>query len=150
MEGERNGKTKGRVVDEGEEDEEFWKVLGGKGPVASAEAGGSDVEAASIGSVEKTLLRISDASGGMDVSEVAKGTKIQKSLLDSNDVFILDAGHEVFAWVGLKASVGEKKHALQYAQDYVTKNNKHPATPVSRVLEGGESDLWKSLFAKTA
>lgn len=146
IEGERNGKSKGRVLDEGDDDAAFWKALGGKGPIASAAAGGSDLEADSIALVEKTLLRLSDATGAFKLTEVAKGKKIKKGALDSNDVFILDAGQEVIAWVGAKASAGEKKKALQFAQDYVLKKNKNPATPVSRVLEGGENDLWHTLF----
>lgn len=146
IEGERNGKSKGRVLDEGEDDAAFWKYLGGKGPIASAEAGGSDLEAESLVGLEKTLLRLSDATGSVKLDEVAKGKKIKKSLLDSNDVFILDAGQEVIAWVGLKSSAGEKKKALQFAQDYVLKKNKNPSTPVSRVLEGGENEVWNSLF----
>lgn len=146
IEGERNGKSKGRVIEENEDDAAFWKVLGGKGPVASAEAGGCDVEAQSIASVEKTLLKLSDATGAMKLTEVAKGKKIKKSLLDSSDVFIVDAGHEVIAWVGAKASVGERKYAIKYAEEYVTQKNKNPATPVSRVLEGGENEVWNSLL----
>ena len=95
MLGERNGKSKGRVVEESEDDAAFWKALGGKGPVATAEAGGSDVEAESIATVEKTLLRLSDATGAMKLADVAKGKKIKKSLLDSADVFVIDAGQEV-------------------------------------------------------
>nr|AAD24195.1 fragmin A [Physarum polycephalum] len=146
IEGERNGKSKGRVVEESEDDAAFWKALGGKGAIASAEAGGSDVEADSIANVEKTLHRLSDATGNMKLAEVAKGKKIKKSLLDSTDVFIIDAGQEVIAWVGAKASVGERKYALRYAQEFVTQHNKNPATPVSRVLEGGENEVWNSLF----
>jgi hypothetical protein len=93
--GERNGKSKARVVEEGDDDAGFWNALGGKGPIASAEAGGADVEADSIANVEKTLLKLSDATGGMKISEVAKGKKIKKSLLESSDVFIIDAGEEV-------------------------------------------------------
>jgi hypothetical protein len=54
--------------------------------------------------------------------------------------------HQVIAWVGAKASVGERKYALRYAQEYVTQHNKNPATPVTRVLEGGENEVWNSLF----
>jgi hypothetical protein len=32
------------VIEESEDDATFWKAIGGKGPVASAESGGSDVE----------------------------------------------------------------------------------------------------------
>lgn len=54
----------------------------------------------------------------------------------------------MIAWVGSKASVGEKKKALQFAQDYVIKAKKHPATPVSRVLEGGSNEVCCLLYNK--
>lgn len=83
------------MIEESDDDAAFWKALGGKGPIASAEAGGCDTEAESIATVEKTLYRLSDASGNFKIDELAKGKKIKKSLLDSSDVFILDAGQEV-------------------------------------------------------
>lgn len=144
IEGERNGKAKGRVIEESEDDAEFWKHLGGKGAIKAD--GGSDTDSEDIANAEKTLWKLSDATGAMKLTEVGKGKKLKKALLDTNDVFVLDAGHEVIAWVGAKASVGEKKFALKYAQEYVKQHNKHPATPVSRVLEGGENQVWNSLF----
>lgn len=49
---------------------------------------------------------------------------IKKNLLDSNDVFILDTGSEVIAWIGKGSSIQEKKKAIQYAQDYLVKYNR--------------------------
>jgi len=141
IEGEREGHAANRVLEEGSEDEIFWKLLGGKGPIASAEAGGSDVEESKKAEVEKVLFRLSDATGKFELKEVGKGHKISKSLLDSNDVFILDIGIEVYAWVGKNASVGEKKKALSFAQDYVTKTGKPQHTVVVRILEGGENEV---------
>lgn len=142
IEGEREGHARNRVVDEGHEDDQFWKLLGGKGPIASAEAGGSDLEEKKV--VEKKLFRLSDASGKFEFTEVGKGDKISKALLDTNDVFILDTGAEVYAWVGRKASVGEKKKALTFAQEYVTKHGRPAHTTVARILEGGENEIFES------
>jgi len=58
-------------------------------------------------------------------------------------VFILDAGNEVFTWIGSKASAGEKSKALHFAQDYLTANPDRPAwLPITRVLEGGENEVF--------
>jgi len=146
IEGEREGKASNRVVDEGHEDEEFWKLIGGKGPIKSAEAGGSDVEEGKKADEEKKLFRLSDATGSFAFTEVGKGPKVKRSLLDTNDVFILDAGIEVYVWVGRKASVGEKKKALTFAQEYVTKHGKPAHTTVIRILEGGENEVWETYF----
>jgi len=147
IEGERNGKASGRVIEESEDDAAFWKLLGGKGAVAPAEAGGSDVEAEK--SHSGSLHRLSDASGKFTFTEVsAKAEKLKRSLLDSNDVFILDTGAEVFAWVGKNSSVGEKKKALQFAQEYVTAHKLPVHTQVVRILEGGENERFESFFQK--
>jgi len=143
IEGEREGHARNRVVDEGHEDDQFWKLIGGKGPIASAEAGGSDIEVKPE-NLEKKLFRLSDASGKMEFTEVAKGPKISKKLLDTNDVFVLDTGVEVYAWVGRKSSAGEKKTALAHAQKYVTDHKKPAHTPVARVLEGGENEIFEA------
>jgi len=144
IEGEREGHSFNRVVDEGAEDPEFWALIGGKGAVASAAAGGSDLEVEK--KQDKVLYRLSDASGKLEFKEVAKGDHVKKGLLDSSDVFILDSGIEVWAWVGKNASAGEKKHALSFAQEYVTKHGKPVSTPVARILEGGENEIFEAFF----
>jgi len=146
IEGEREGKAANRVVDEGTEDEAFWTYLGGKGAIASAAAGGSDVEEEKKAGGEIVLFRLSDASGKFTFTEVAKGPKVHRKALDSSDVFILDTGVEVYAWVGKGASVGEKKKALSFAQEYVVKHGKPAHTPVIRILEGGENEVFESFI----
>jgi len=140
--GERKGKAKVFVLEEGDKDAEFWKVLGGEGAVKSAEEGGDDNEAENSGT--KALFHLSDASGKMEFKQVATGSACKKSMLDSNDVFILDTGAEVIAWIGKGASDNEKKHALGFAQDYLTKYNRPAHLPISRVLEGSENAMFNA------
>jgi gelsolin len=140
IEGERDGKAHGRVIEEGEDDAEFFTLLGDKGPIAAAGAVEPEKEKKAV------LLRLSDASGKFEFTELAHGKKVKRTLLDSNDVFILYTGVEVFAWVGKKASVGEKKKALVFAQEYVQKSGLPPHTPVARILEGGENEVFEEFF----
>lgn len=140
---ERKGKPKVFVIEEGDKGEpDFWKLLGGEGPVKSAEEGGDDNEAEK-GDV-KRLFRLSDSSGKMSFNEVASGAKCKKSLLDSSDVFILDTGAEVFAWIGKGASVDEKSKALGFAQDYLKNYNRPAYLPICRILEGGENNTFNA------
>jgi gelsolin len=143
---ERKGQPKVHVFEEGSKDmKAFWDALGGEGPVASADAGGSDDEADKT--TTKKLFRLSDASGKMEFKEVCSSTgKIKKSQLDPNDVFILDTGAEVFAWIGKGASKAEKKTAMQYAQEYLKKYNRPAFTPISRILQGGENEVFEACF----
>jgi gelsolin len=106
---ERKGQPKVVVSEEGHEDPDFWKLLGGKGDIKSAAEGGLDDENIQG---EKQLFRLSDASGKLEFTKVASGNAVKKSLLDTKDVFVLDTGAEIFAWIGKGASVAEKQKAL--------------------------------------
>jgi len=142
---ERKGLPTVHVFEEGSKDlKEFWDALGGSGPVMSAEQGGDDNEAEKAS--EKRLFHLSDASGKLEFKEVGKGGAVKKNLLNSDDVFVLDTGAEVFAWIGRGASVGEKKGAMKYAQDYITKFNRPAWLPIARILEGGENEIWNNSF----
>jgi len=142
---ERAGKPKVNVVEEGTEPAEFWKILGGKpAKIKSAEEGGSDEEAEKAQT--KKLFQLSDASGSMVFKEVGSGAGVKRTMLKSEDVFIFDVGSEVFAWIGKGASVAERSKSMQFAQDYLTKNNRPAYLPISRVLEGGENEVFESHF----
>jgi len=142
---ERKGLPKIHVFEESGKDlAEFWAALGGQGPVASAEAGGDDTEHELKS--DKKLFQLSDASGQMQFKEVAKGGAVKRNLLDTNDVFILDTGAEVFSWIGRGASVDERKLAMKYAQDYLTKFNRPLWMPIARILEGGENEVFEQSF----
>jgi len=138
--GERKGRAKITVMEEGDKEPEFWKILGGEGPVKSAEEGGDDAEAEKTG--HKALFHLSDATGEMVFKQVGTGSQCKKSLLDSNDVFILDTGAEVFAWIGKGASANEKAKALSFAQDYLKKFDRPSYLPISRIIEGSENAVF--------
>jgi len=142
---ERKGQAKIQVCEEGSKDlKDFWAAVGGEGAVKSAAEGGDDDEHEK--STTKILFRLSDASGTLSFTEVSKGPAVKRSQLDSSDVFVLDTGAEVFAWIGKGSSVDEKKKAMQYAQDYLTKYKRPLFTPISRLLEGSENEVFESVF----
>jgi hypothetical protein len=138
---ERKGQPKIFTIEEGQEDEDFWTNLGGKGPIASAAEGGDDSEADRNRVGTKALYQLSDASGQLKFTEKAKG-KVTKALFSSQDVFIFDTGFEVIAWIGKGASVNEKKSALPKAQEYLSKYNRPAYLPISRVGEGAEGQAF--------
>jgi gelsolin len=122
----------------------FWKTLG-TGPIQSSEAAGSDEEAEK--KTERVLLRLNiDNKGALTYVEVAKDFNIKRSSLVEEHVFIFDTGSEVYAWIGKKAVVEERKKALSFAQDYLTKHNKPVWTPISRVLSGSENQPFEASF----
>eukprot|EP00158_Paraphelidium_tribonemae_P008147 Partr_v1_DN28494_c1_g1_i2_m41271 putative gelsolin len=144
LDDERKGLPKVHVFNQDDgKDEEFWTALGDKGTVKPASAGGDDKDAAS--GFTKKLFRLSDATGSIVFKEEASG-KITKNQLHSDDVFVFDSGSEVFVWVGKSATANEKRMGLQYAQDYLVKYNRPAHLPISRVLEGGENEVFNASF----
>ncbi len=141
LDDERSGKPQVVVYEEGAKDAKpFWDILGGEGPIMSAAEGGSDEENVKG---ERALFRLSDNSGQLTFKEEGRGNQVKKSLLDTQDVFIFDNGAEVFAWIGKNASAAEKRSALQYAHEYLKKYNRPLTTPISRVMEGGENEVFE-------
>ncbi|KAG2388209.1 hypothetical protein C9374_001059 [Naegleria lovaniensis] len=97
---------------------------------------------------QKRLFRVSDASGSIVCTLVGEGDQIQKSLLNENDVFILDSGLHVFIWVGDKSSKQEKTNAMPLAINYVAKRGYLPNVPITREVEGLESQQFLSALSK--
>jgi len=133
-------KAHSKILDGDEDDEEFWKLLGGKGAISDDAGDDEEVKA-----FEAQLYRLSDASGSMKFSLEGKGA-LKKAALDSNDVFIVDVGHTVFVWVGSKATADERKKAMNYASDYLSKQGRPGYTPVTRIIDGGETDAFLKCF----
>jgi len=146
---ERKGQVKITVIEENDKDQpaEFWKMIGGKpAKIKTAEEGGDDADAEKALHEEKRLFRLSDSSGKLEFTEVSKGKAIKRNQLDSSDVFIMDTGAEVFAWIGKGASVQEKKKAMSFVQEYLTKFKRPMFLPIARVLEGGENEVFEAAF----
>lgn len=142
---ERKGAATVQVVEEGSKDMDvFWKAIGGSGPIKSAVEGGDDKAA----NHEKKLYRLSDATGKLDFKlEATSATKkITKSMLDTNDVFVFDCGVEVYVWIGKNSTQMEKSKGLLYAEEYLVQNNKPRTLPISKVMEGGENEVFESML----
>jgi len=90
----------------------------------------------------KALYQLSDSSGEMKFTEVAKGKACKKDLLKSDDVFILNSGCEIYVWVGKGASDEEKAKAMGFATKYLKDHDLPLQMPVTKVLEGNESSRF--------
>jgi gelsolin len=139
IDSERSGKATISVHAEGDSDlGEFWKTLGGEGVVAPP------IEHKQV-KRERAIWKLSDASGNLTFSQISKGS-ISKSSLDSSDVFIVDGGSTVFAWVGSKTTPTERRGALGFASSYLANNGLAPTTSIVRVIDGGESPEFEAAF----
>ncbi|KNC73329.1 hypothetical protein SARC_14114, partial [Sphaeroforma arctica JP610] len=132
------------VLDGDEECDSFWEVFGGQAEVKSAEEGGCDTQVNEPG--PSKLFRISDSDGEIEV-DLEKEGELSKDDLDTNDVFLVDAGGlALFIWVGDGASLEEKANAFQIANKYIALNELPHTVPVSRVTESNTSKAFDALM----
>lgn len=145
---ERGGKAEITILDQGKDnDEAFFRELGGRGPIKQAKDVEDDDQFERKSAEALRLYRVSDASGSLRVEEVATAP-LRKDMLDSNDCFILDqGGSALFAWIGKGATAQERKEAMLHAQSFIQLRKYSPWIPVTRVVEGGETPLFKSNFS---
>jgi len=137
----RQGKPKCTILDGLEDDEAFWKLLGGKPTKEQLPKETPDDDKQKV--LVKSLWRLSDATGDLKLSEVASGS-FKKNQLDGSDVFLIDTGDTLFVWVGKGTSKKEKANAIPYGSLYLKHHGRPYGTPVSRVTEGAEPpSFWK-------
>jgi len=144
LDSERSGKPEVIVQEEGSEDTVFWNALGGKGPITDASKVQSDDEWEN--STFKKLFKLSDEGGKFTFTEVAEGSNLKKSQLDTKDAFVVDAGNHIFVWIGTGASVGERKYAMRYAQEYTRSYDRPSVLPISLIPEGKETEAFNKAF----
>jgi len=138
---ERKGLSKVTVLAEGDDMPEFWASIGGQTPVKSAAEGGKDELVQDL----RKLFVLSDRTGNLTLSQVGEG-KLNKDMLNHSDVFILDDGAEIYVWIGSGASADEKRMALKYAQDYLVNYKRPLYMPITRILDGGENEVFDAAF----
>ncbi|XP_035168720.1 macrophage-capping protein [Oxyura jamaicensis] len=144
--GERGGKARLEVVVDGEEPPEMLQVLG---PKPSLQEGSPEEDAAADQSAGTAVLyKVSDATGRMDLTEVARSSPFSQSLLCPDDCFVLDtgAGGKVYVWKGRKANEQERQAALSVAEETITRMGYSPRTQVEILPQGCETPLFKQFF----
>ncbi|KAG7343872.1 gelosin/severin like protein [Nitzschia inconspicua] len=132
-----------------EEDKEFWEYLG-KGTIAPAVP--DDAEVCQFTPV---LYRV-DGDAMKPLEKVAYGTLVEKAgadkkclkkdALDDSDVFLLDAGWEIFVWIGKGADVHEKIAAMGAADRYAEMEPRANFCPVTILKSGQETSTFLSFF----
>eukprot|EP00522_Entomoneis_paludosa_P008919 CAMPEP_0172452728 /NCGR_PEP_ID=MMETSP1065-20121228/10302_1 /TAXON_ID=265537 /ORGANISM="Amphiprora paludosa, Strain CCMP125" /LENGTH=377 /DNA_ID=CAMNT_0013204833 /DNA_START=717 /DNA_END=1850 /DNA_ORIENTATION=+ len=129
----RGGHCKAEI-DVDDDHEVFWELLGGKQPIKE---GSTTDEQVSTAPVDPKMWRVHEEESRVQITSVPP----QSSSLDSNDVFLLDAGKEVYVWVGKGASAREKKQAMVVVQTHLKNFHREKTTKVARVMEGQEKRI---------
>lgn len=150
LQAQRHGKVRDTYIIDGIEDsgnaliEEFWGYFGGRpGAISEQE------ETKEAPAVEMTIQHISDESGRMEVTEVCRGA-LDRSVLQSDDAFLVDAGSSLYVWIGNGANRAEKREAMRRAVEYLQQSGRAADIPIARVLEGREPPEFDAVFSGTA
>lgn len=142
----RLGKPKKKVIDESDDDEKFAAFLSGsKADIGAATPDIDDEKKAAA--YNKSLYRLSDSTGDLKITEVSSGKgNVKRAGLTSDDVYILDLGIAVFVYVGKKTSKNEQHNAISFAEKFAKQKGHPDTTPITRIVEGGESQAFLNGF----
>lgn len=128
----------------------WWEHLGSKPPagqrIKTAEEGGDDSEVTAVGDGTRRLMKVSDAGGKIEMTELGVSPNISRSMVVSEDVFILDDGNTVWVWIGKDASRGERKKALNFGQQYLNDYDLPRDRSIARIMDGGENESFEQAF----
>ena len=94
----------------------FWAPLGGYKDPATLPVGESDTDVV-VTKVTK-LFALGAAAGALE--SVSEGP-LAKSMLKSNQVYLLHNTDKLYVWVGKDAELETKRRATQAAVDYIKK-----------------------------
>ncbi|KAJ3306409.1 hypothetical protein HDU76_004826 [Blyttiomyces sp. JEL0837] len=101
-----------------------------------------------------TLYRVPKKTIGDDLVEHKVGEAgsvnakgLQRRLLDSKGCFILDAGVEVFLWIGSKARNRTKSMAAPFLARVIRLTDRPRWFALHRVIDGFESEVFKLKFS---
>lgn len=147
----RQGKAKMYNITD---DDDFWTTLGGT-EADVADAISADEKKAKESKADKALdraevkvFRISDETGAIVFSAVdaADDKGYTTAQLDTNDVFVVDSGIEIFIWRGAGSSKREKSQAWKMVDQYIEENGRPATLPVTVIDEGKVNIVFKSSF----
>ncbi|GMI63366.1 villin 2 [Hibiscus trionum] len=130
------------IVDDGKLDTEsdsgeFWVLFGGFAPIGKKVTSEDDVIPETT---TAKLYSITDGEVKIVEGELSKGQ------LENNKCYLLDCGAEIFVWVGRVTQVEDRKVASQVAEDFIAGQNRPKATRITRVIQGYETNSFKSNF----
>ncbi|GAM23062.1 hypothetical protein SAMD00019534_062370 [Acytostelium subglobosum LB1] len=128
---------------------EFWELLGG-----SSRPKDIPLEADDKKRVKDILYLLASSSngaaGGGLAAEPITLPKIglTKGCLESAHTYVVDCGTEVYLWVGRQTDDAVRKGAMELADALLAQRKGRPKwVSVTRVVEGGETELFKEKFA---
>ncbi|CAH6777987.1 Scin [Phodopus roborovskii] len=134
-------KCKTSRIQEGQEPEEFWNSLGGRGDYQTSpllETRAEDHPPRLYGCSNKT---------GRFIIEEVPGEFTQDDLAE-DDVMLLDAWEQIFIWIGKDANEVEKKESVKSAKMYLETDpsGRDKRTPIVIIKQGHEPPTFTGWF----
>jgi gelsolin len=71
---------------------------------------------------------------------------LKRSLLDEDDVFLLDAGWEIYVWIGKGADRSEKLSAMSKSDAYCRNDPRTADLPLTLLKSGYENNEFSAYF----
>ena len=92
------------------------------------------------------LYKVSDDTGSMETTEVARGPGIDKNILETDDMYILDFEDSIMMWQGKTAKESEMAEAMQKAMEFLVKSGRSFRTQVTVFPQGREPKMFTVHF----
>lgn len=145
---ERGGKAVINIIEsDWSSNEEFFKALGSKDKVIRAAGETDDDDVIRKLDHEILLYKIIDKIGDKDeISEVGQ-RPLRKTMLSSDNCYILDSGIAgIYIWMGKHCKVEFKNKVWKSVNAFLKTRGYPPWVAVTRVIDGGETSLFKQHF----
>ncbi|XP_011180963.1 gelsolin isoform X1 [Zeugodacus cucurbitae] len=128
------------VIEEGAEPDNFWELLHGEG-----------IYDRSMSEATKPLLepRLFHCRLNGEQLQVEEIPQFEQADLDTNDVMLLDAGDEIYMWVGTGATAEENGRILELAKKYLKDEPTErtiDTTTVIRIEQSNEPRAFTRMF----
>jgi gelsolin len=110
-------------MDEGKTDNEddFWAKLGGRGDIRDEAAGGDDGEFEKDEDEHNKLYRVTDTMELQLQATGSTGVGLRREDLNSDAVYLLDCGNEVYLWSGKRSPADLRRDAIPVANNLLQK-----------------------------
>ncbi|GAM27463.1 hypothetical protein SAMD00019534_106390 [Acytostelium subglobosum LB1] len=134
------------ILEEGKENDDFWTVLGGQGPISEADTAGDDREAEL--NIRKHINLYQVVSSDLTQFDLLPlDGRLSKTMLQAGECYILDCVSEIFVWTGSASKLKMRNTALKMGSDMLeSRRGSVWVAHCHREFPGSEQVLFKERF----
>jgi len=124
-------------------DDNFWELLGGKGPISEKGTTDATSEAPLQAAFESVLYHVAKKEKQEGETEV-KVVPLKRESLNQRDAFVLDSGDRIYIWCGKRCSPFEKNAANMLAENKESERGSDD----TKVTHDVDDRFWELLGGK--